>query len=127
MPQVEAAALASWFRQAASVLLISEDLLHRFPELAAAAATVRHHHEWFDGTGYPDRLAGAAIPIGARIVAVTDAYTAMISDRPHSTKRTPIQACDELLRCAGTQFDPTVVKAFLSELRQVTPTRVIAS
>jgi diguanylate cyclase (GGDEF)-like protein len=98
----------------------SEELLNKFPELAAAGATVRHHHERYDGSGYPDRLAGAAIPMGARIVAVTDAYTAMISDRSYGARRSSAQAREELQRCAGTQFDPAVVTALLSELRHMT-------
>jgi len=73
---------------------------------------VRHHHENWDGTGYPDRLAGEAIPLGARIVAVCDAFSAMCEDRPYGRVLTEADAVAELRRCAGTQFDPRVVRAF---------------
>ena len=73
---------------------------------------MRHSHERWDGTGYPDALPGAEIPLGARIVAVADAFDAMTSPRPYSPARTPEEALEELERCAGTQFDPAVVEAF---------------
>ena len=75
---------------------------------------VRHHHERFDGAGYPDRLRGPAIPIGARIVSVADAYDAMVAGRPYSAARPPDAALAELLRMRGTQFDPEVVDAFVA-------------
>ena len=62
--------------------------------------------------GYPDRLQADAIPLGSRIVAVSDAFDAMTSDRPYAAARTPEEALDELRRCAGTQFDPAVVETF---------------
>jgi HD-GYP domain-containing protein (c-di-GMP phosphodiesterase class II) len=75
--------------------------------------TVRHHHERFDGEGYPDGLKGDAIPLGARIVAVADSFSAMISARPHRLpKRVPV-ALDDVRQAAGTQFDPTVVDALV--------------
>jgi HD-GYP domain-containing protein (c-di-GMP phosphodiesterase class II) len=77
---------------------------------------VRHSHERWDGTGYPDRLRGDAIPIHARILAVADAYEAMISDRPYRAALTHLEAAAELRRSAGTQFDPRVVDAFLGAL-----------
>jgi diguanylate cyclase (GGDEF)-like protein len=92
------------------------DVVARFAALGEAAATVRHHHERYDGTGYPDGLAGAAIPIEARIVAAADAYSAMTADRPYSTARTPAQAADELRAGAGTHFDPDVVAALIDVL-----------
>ena len=78
---------------------------------------MRSSHEHWDGTGYPDGLAGQRIPHGARIVAVGDAFDAMTSERPYSPARTPAQAVDELHRCAGSQFDPEVVAAFAEALR----------
>jgi diguanylate cyclase (GGDEF)-like protein len=85
------------------------------------AEWVLHHHERWDGTGYPDQLAGEKIPLGARIIFVADAFDAMTSDRDptraHRDPRTEEQALAELERCAGTQFDPAVVEAFAAELR----------
>ena len=73
-------------------------------------------HGRFDGTGYPDRLAGDQIPLDARIVAAADAYSVMITDRPFRAAVAPDTAIDELRRCAGSQFDPTVVAALVDEL-----------
>jgi HD-GYP domain-containing protein (c-di-GMP phosphodiesterase class II) len=75
---------------------------------------VRHDHERWDGGGYPDGLRGEEIPIGARIVLVVDAWHAMVSDRPYRAGLRPEQAREELLRHAGSQFDPEVVHAMLS-------------
>lgn len=91
-------------------------LLGRIPFTRSVAPLVRAIHERFDGAGYPDRLAGASIPLGARIVGACDAYDAMISDRPYRAGMPPEAAVDELHRCAGTQFDPSVVDALVSEL-----------
>jgi two-component system cell cycle response regulator len=76
------------------------------------AKLVRASHERYDGRGYPDQLAGDDIPLGARIVAVCDAYHAMTSDRPYRKAMPAQNALLELRRCAGLQFDPDVVKAF---------------
>jgi diguanylate cyclase (GGDEF)-like protein/putative nucleotidyltransferase with HDIG domain len=80
------------------------------------ADLVLHHHERWDGAGYPDRLRGEAIPLGARIIFVTDAYDAMTSDRIYRPRRSPDAALAELRRCAGTQFDPGIVAAFTEEV-----------
>ena len=82
------------------------------PALSRVAALVRASHERWDGAGYPDGLAGEAIPLGARIVAVADAFDAMTTAAPVQRPRTPDEALDELRRCAGAQFDPAVVVAF---------------
>jgi len=82
------------------------------------ADLVLHHHERWDGTGYPDGLRGEQIPLGARIIFVTDAYDAMTSDRIYRPKRSAQAALAELERCAGTQFDPGIVAAFAEELGQ---------
>jgi diguanylate cyclase (GGDEF)-like protein len=93
-----------------------DQLLRNFPELAPACPAVRHHHERYDGTGYPDRLAGDTIPLEARIVAAADAFTAMTTDRPHRAARGTPDAIAELRRHSGTQFDPRVITALLDEL-----------
>lgn len=80
------------------------------------ATWVLHHHERWDGTGYPGRLAGEHIPLGSRILFVTDAYEAMTTDQAWRDRLSPEAALAELRRCAGTQFDPRVVEAFLAEL-----------
>ncbi len=95
--------------------LIGERIIGAAPALAAAAKLVRSTHERLDGGGYPDGLAGDQIPLGARIIAVCDAFTAMTAPRPHTAQRTVPEALSELRRCAGSQFDPAVVDA-LSEL-----------
>ena len=77
---------------------------------------VLHHHERWDGSGYPDGLSGELIPLGARIIFVADAYDAMISERVYRRRVSPEEAIAELDRCAGTQFDPTVVAALAEEL-----------
>jgi len=80
---------------------------------------ILHHHERWDGNGYPDRLPGPQIPLGARIIFVVDAYDAMTSDRVYRGSLSPYEALEELERCAGTQFDPDVVVALSEELQLV--------
>ena len=80
------------------------------------AKWVLHHHERWDGSGYPDSLAGTEIPVGARIIFVADAFDAMTSDRIYRRRRSRDEAVAEILRCAGTQFDPSVVEALSVEL-----------
>jgi HD-GYP domain-containing protein (c-di-GMP phosphodiesterase class II) len=74
---------------------------------------VRATHERWDGAGYPDGIAGEAVPLGARIIAVCDAYDAMITTRPYRTGMSGAAAMAELRRCSGSQFDPRVVQAFI--------------
>jgi two-component system cell cycle response regulator len=81
-------------------------------DLQGVAPIVRSSHERWDGTGYPDGLAGELIPLGSRIVFVCDAFDAMIAERPYSAPLTVAEAIEEIKRCAGTQFDPAVVMAF---------------
>ena len=77
---------------------------------------MRSSHEWWDGSGYPDGLAGEDIPLEARIIAVCDAFQAMTTERPYRQARTAEDAVTELRRCAGTQFDSRVVRAFVDSL-----------
>ena len=89
-------------------------MLERIPFLKEAAEIVLSHQECYDGSGYPRKLKGEQIPLGARIFAVADTLDAMISDRPYR-KALPITvAREEIQRNAGTQFDPKVVEVFLS-------------
>jgi len=81
------------------------------------AGLVRHHHERFDGKGYPDGKSGEDIELGSRIMAVSDSFDAMTTDRPYR-KRLPLnQAIEELISCKGTQFDPKVVDNFIAILK----------
>ena len=88
------------------------------PRFADIRGLVRAHHERVDGRGYPLGLEGAAIPIGARIIAVADAYEAMTSDRPYRRAMDHEDAAEELRDCAGSQFDAEVVEAFLRVLQR---------
>ncbi len=90
-------------------------------ELRGVAEYVLHHHESWDGTGYPDRLAGEAIPLLCRIIAVVDAYDAMTNDRPYRRALSREQARHELRVCAGRQFDPNVVSEYLALLQETEP------
>jgi putative nucleotidyltransferase with HDIG domain len=95
---------------------VGEHILRPIQSLKAILPIVRHHHERWDGTGYPDRLAGRAIPLGARIVAVCDAYRAMSEDRPYRDAVSEEDARRELERGAGGQFDADCVTALLGAL-----------
>jgi len=102
---------------------IGARLVKRVPALAPVAPAVLHHHERFDGTGYPSGLSGEHIPLKARIIAVADAFAAMTSERPYREPVPTAQALAELDRCAGTQFDPRVVSAFTAEVSRRPPSR----
>jgi diguanylate cyclase (GGDEF)-like protein len=112
-------------------------VLQRHPEIGhrmleslgvdPVAEWVLHHHERWDGTGYPERLRGDEIPLGARIIFVADAYDAMTSDRAYRGRLTPREAIEELERCSGTQFDPEIVAAFARELLDRTPALAAAA
>ena len=80
---------------------------------------VAHHHEFFDGSGYPQGLAGGQIPVGARIIAIADAYDTITSERTYKKARTPEEAFQELDRCGNAQFDPELVRKFISRLREL--------
>jgi two-component system cell cycle response regulator len=99
--------------------LIAERVIASAPALSPVATLVRASAERWDGTGYPDGLKGEAIPLGSRIIAVCDAYDAMISDRPYRLALAPAEALAELRLCSGKQFDPVVVEVFGDALRDV--------
>ena len=77
---------------------------------------VLHHHERMDGGGYPGGLSGSQIPLGSRIIAVADSFDALTTNRPYRSARTHMEAIQEILRCAGPQFDPVVVTAFCNSM-----------
>jgi len=87
--------------------------------IARIQEMVRHHHEFFDGSGYPERLAADDIPLGARIITIADAYDTITSERTYKKARTPEEAFAELERCAGAQFDPRLVRLFVETLRRL--------
>ena len=95
---------------------VGEQILRPIQSLQSTLPIVRHHHERWDGSGYPDGLAGGAIPLGARIVAVCDAYRAMTEDRPYRTALPEAQARKELEQGTGAQFDAECVRALLRAL-----------
>jgi diguanylate cyclase (GGDEF)-like protein/putative nucleotidyltransferase with HDIG domain len=88
---------------------------------------VRHHHEFYDGTGYPLRLEGEQIPYGARVIAIADAYDTITSERTYKKARTPEDAFAELERCAANQFDPEIVRVFIETMRRAPRPTVEAS
>ena len=93
--------------------IVGEQILAPVEFLAGVRPLVRHEHERWDGAGYPDGLAGEAIPLGSRIILACDALHAMTSDRPYRQAMSHHEAAGELRRCAGKQFDPRVVEALL--------------
>ena len=101
--------------------VIGERILCAAPALAQAARLVRSSHERWDGSGYPDRLKAESIPLGARIIAVCDAYDAMVSSRPYRSRMSREVALEELRRCAGSQFDGRIVEAFCAVVAERAP------
>jgi HD-GYP domain-containing protein (c-di-GMP phosphodiesterase class II) len=92
---------------------ISGQIVSQLPSLEHIASIVRHHHERHDGAGYPDGLKGTDIPLGARILAIVDAFDAMTSSRPYRTAFSAKEALSELDRCSGMQFDPELTPIFI--------------
>jgi len=103
--------------------VVGDKILKPLRFLACEAKAVRHHHERYDGKGYPDGLKGDDIPLIARVVTVADAFDAMTSDRPYRGKRPLATAMEEIVRGSGTQFDPLAADAFstipLARLEQI--------
>jgi two-component system, cell cycle response regulator len=107
--------------------LVGDRILSAAPALSPLASVVRSSHENYDGSGYPDGLAGEQIPLAARVVAVCDAYHAMTSDRPYRGARAHWEAIEELRQCSGRQFDPVVVAAFVEVMESaLDQTRIAA-
>jgi diguanylate cyclase (GGDEF)-like protein len=104
--------------------IVGERILNVAPALRPVARLVRASHERWDGNGYPDGLSGAAIPLGARIIAACDAYEAMTADRSYQTRRSPDEAMAELRRNAGSQFDPKVVELLCGHLETRLPVNI---
>ena len=93
--------------------VIGAEMVARYPGFAHAAGIIRHHHERLDGQGYPDRIAGTAIPFGARVLSVADSFDAMTRDRPHRAGM-PVERATAIFQGgSGTQWDPAVVDALL--------------
>lgn len=93
--------------------LWGSDIIRPISSLKKAIPVILHHHENYDGTGYPGGLAGEDIPLLARILRIADSYDAMTTDRPYKKAKPPGEACNELKRCAGTLFDPALVNIFV--------------
>jgi len=93
---------------------VGYNMLIRIPFLREAAEIVLAHQEFYDGSGYPRGLKGEQIPLGARIFGIADSLDAMVSDRPYRRALPMSHAREEIKRCSGSQFDPAVVKVFLS-------------
>ena len=98
--------------------LIGEGIIQPIELLQPIRPFIRHHHEWYNGKGYPDGLSGENIPLGARILTVADVYDAMKSNRPYRKALTEETAIQELKQGSGTQFEPKIVEVFLEILKQ---------
>ena len=98
-------------------------LIQQVPALRPTEMAILHHHERWDGDGYPAGLSGEDIPLEARIIAVADAFSAMTADRPYKRRMSLEDACAELERCAGSQFDPAVIELFVDQVRRRPPAR----
>ena len=105
--------------------LVGADIVSPMGFLAETVTLIRHHHERFDGSGYPDGLRGEAIPLAARIFAVADAFDAMTSDRPYRDSLGIERAVTEIRRASDTQFDPEIVRTFV-EMVEDRPDRDLA-
>lgn len=96
---------------------LGSQILNRVQQMSAILPGVKHHHERFDGKGYPNGLAGKGIPLLARVIAIADAYDAMTSPRSYKASMNPEQALAEIQHCAGSQFDPELVRIFIEVMQ----------
>jgi response regulator RpfG family c-di-GMP phosphodiesterase len=96
-----------------------EEIINRFDILSNEAKITRHHHEFFDGRGYPDHLAGSAIPYCSKLIALCDAWDAMTTNRPYRKSMSMEEAMTEIRRCRGSQFDPDLADCFLEMMNEV--------
>jgi len=96
--------------------VVASNIIKKIKLLDELVSIVRHHHERFDGGGYPDGIKHDEIPLEARLLAVADSFEAMTSERPYRSAMSKQKAIAELKRCPGTQFDPAIVNAFLKTI-----------
>jgi len=106
------------YKTAKEHTIIGSNIVGKIDELYEVAAIIRHHHERYDGSGYPDGLKGEAIPYMSRILAIVDAYESIISDRVYRRQKSSESAVEELLSNAGTQFDPELVRTFAGLIQE---------
>ena len=105
------------FREMARHTEYGTNILEKAPSLVKYIPAVRHHHEWYNGKGYPDGLSGDDIPLHAAIITIADSFDAMTSARPYRSPRSEDEALKEIMRCSGTQFDPRLVEIFIKVFR----------
>jgi HD-GYP domain-containing protein (c-di-GMP phosphodiesterase class II) len=101
---------------------LGASMIEMLGEMHPIVPLIRHHHECWDGTGYPDGLKGEEIPLISRIISVADMYDAMTSDRPYRSRRTHLEAVEEIKRTSGTKVDQRVAEVFLQVLKEISPT-----
>ncbi|NHM33854.1 diguanylate cyclase [Neobacillus terrae] len=98
-----------------------EQMVQSIKELKDCLPMIRHHHERYDGKGYPDQLSSESIPLAARILTIADCFDAMTTNRPYQKAISPAEAIDEIIRCSGTQFDPQIVQPFIEVISELKP------
>lgn len=108
----------SEYEQIREHVVVGSRIIEKIKFLQVYADVVMHHHEWFDGTGHPSGLKGTEIPVEARLLAVADAYDAMLNERPYRRAKTQQETLDEMARLAGQQFDPAMVELLKTVLRK---------
>ena len=107
---------------------IGSNILEQVQFLNTVSTIIRYHHEWYNGgKGYPQELQGEAIPLGARILMVADSFDAMTTDRPYRSALSEVEALAQLVQGSGSQFDPTIVKAFITALKEANLSSVAGS